>query len=90
MPIASADPFGGVVITDWYEDPQTPGERFKVNALILDRTLRADGVRISVFKQKKDASAQWADTQVEPSVGREVEDTIITRARQLRVTQAAQ
>ncbi|MBY0355102.1 MAG: DUF3576 domain-containing protein [Rickettsiales bacterium] len=90
MPIASADPFGGVVITDWYEDPQTPGERFKVNALILDRTLRADGVRISVFKQKKDASAQWADTQVEPSVGREVEDTILTRARQLRVTQAAQ
>src|SRR4051812_530156 len=42
MPLTSADPFGGVVITDWYEDPKTPGERFKVNALILDRSLRAD------------------------------------------------
>src|SRR5579871_2995790 len=38
MPLASADPFGGVIITEWYEDPKTPGERFKVNALILDKT----------------------------------------------------
>jgi hypothetical protein len=88
MPIASADPFGGVVITDWYEDPKTPGERFKVNALILDRTLRADGIRISVFKQKRDDSGQWADAPVENSVGRGVEDTILTRARQLRVAQS--
>lgn len=87
MPIASADPFGGVVITDWYEDPKTPGERFKVNALILDRSLRADGVRITVFKQRKDASGQWADAPVEASVGRGVEDSILTRARQLRVAQ---
>jgi hypothetical protein len=87
MPIASADPFGGVVITDWYEDPKTPGERFKVNALILDRSLRADGVRIKVFKQKKDVSGQWADAPVEDNVHRDVEDTILTRARQLRVAQ---
>src|SRR6202012_72915 len=43
MPLASADPFGGVILTDWYENPQTPGERFKINAIILDNTLRADG-----------------------------------------------
>src|SRR5579862_8835017 len=54
MPLVSADPFGGVIITDWYEDPKTPGERFKVNALILDKSLRADGVRITVFKQFSD------------------------------------
>ena len=53
MPLASADPFGGVIITDWYEDPKAPGERFKVNALILDRSLRADGVKLTVFKQKQ-------------------------------------
>lgn len=88
MPIASADPFGGVVITDWYEDPKTPGERFKVNALILDRSLRADGVRIKVFKQKKEVTGLWADAPVEDSVHRDVEDTILTRARQLRVAQA--
>src|SRR5690242_18074802 len=51
MPLLSADPFGGTVLTDWYEDPKAPGERYKVNALILDKTLRADGVRVSVFRQ---------------------------------------
>ena len=87
MPIASADPFGGVVITDWYEDPKTPGERFKVNALILDRSLRADGVRVTVFKQRKDPTGQWGDAPVDSTVGRGVEDSILTRARQLRVAQ---
>ena len=34
MPVASADPFGGVILTDWYENPETPGERFKLNVRI--------------------------------------------------------
>lgn len=84
MPLASADPFGGVILTDWYEDPKTPGERFKINALILDRSLRADGIRITLFKQQQNASG-WKDAPVAASVGRALEDTILTRARQLRV-----
>lgn len=89
LPLTSADPFGGVLITDWYEDPKTPGERFKVNALILSRSLRADAVKISVFKQTKDLSGVWQDVGVNPSVGRDLEDTILTRARQLKVKQMA-
>lgn len=86
MPLASADPFGGVIITDWYEDPKTPGERFKVNALIMDRTLRADGVKISVFKQKM-AGGAWRDQKVDDTLARSLEDTVLTRARELRVKQ---
>lgn len=86
MPLVSADPFGGVIITDWYEDPKTPGERFKVNALILDKTLRADGVKITVFKQKLDKST-WRDQKVDGKLERTLEDTILTRARQLKVGQ---
>lgn len=85
MPLASADPFGGVVITDWYEDPNAKGERFKVNALILDKTLRSDGVKVSLFKQKQDAKGSWQDVAVEAKLARDLEDTILTRARQLRV-----
>ena len=87
MPMASADPFGGVVLTDWYENPNAAGERFKVNALILDKTLRADGVRITVFKQKKDDKGLWVDQPVDAKLARQLEDTILTRARQMRVTQ---
>jgi uncharacterized lipoprotein len=89
MPITSADPFGGTILTDWYEDPKTPGERFKVNAVIMDKTLRADGVRISVFKQKLDGKA-WRDKPVDDLLGRKLEDTILTRARQLRIAQIGQ
>lgn len=87
MPLASADPFGGVILTDWYEDPKTPGERFKVNALILDRQLRANSIKVSAFKQKKDASGQWVDAAVEAGTARKMEDAILTRARELRVAQ---
>src|SRR5690349_16119738 len=63
MPIASADPFGGVILTDWYSPPETPNERFKVNVYILDRDLRADGVRASVFRQER-VGSDWRDAGV--------------------------
>lgn len=90
MPLVSADPFGGTIITDWYEDPKTQGERYKVNALILDKTLRSDGVRVSVFKQKfdkgsKNVPGQWRDLSSDDRLSRKLEDAILTRARQLKI-----
>jgi len=87
LPLSSADPFGGVILTDWYEDPDAPGERFKVNALILDRQLRADSLKLSVFRQKKDKVGQWIDAPADPTLARKLEDTVLTRARQMRVDQ---
>ncbi len=86
MPLASADPFGGVILTDWYEDPAAPGERYKITALILDKSLRADGIKISVFKQKMQ-NGTWRDQKSDESLSRRLEDTILTRARELRITQ---
>jgi hypothetical protein len=83
-PINSADPFGGVIITDWYAPPGTPNERFKMNIYILGRALRADGVRVSVFKQVKSGSNTWLDSTVLPTTARKLEDAILMRARQFR------
>ncbi|NYZ13108.1 DUF3576 domain-containing protein [Azospirillum sp. RWY-5-1] len=88
MPIVSADPFGGVILTDWYSPPDSPGERFKVNLYILDRQLRADGVRVSVFRQQR-AGNDWRDAGVSGETAGTLEDAILTRARQLRVAQTA-
>lgn len=84
MPLASADPFGGVIITDWYSPPQTPGERFKVTVYILDRALRADGVKVAVFKQAQTPTG-WTDRAVGPETVAQMENAILTRARQLRL-----
>lgn len=89
MPIASADPFGGVILTDWYAPPETPGERFKVNLYILDRQLRADGLKASVFKQTRGPEGDWRDAGVGEATSRQLEDTILTRARQMRISQTA-
>ena len=83
MPLASADPFGGVILTDWYTAPETPDERYKVNVFILGKQLRSDGVRVRVFKQVA-YKGSWQDTEVGNDTGRQLEDTILTRARQLR------
>ena len=84
MPLSSADPFGGVIITDWYSPPETPSERFKMTVYILDRQLRADGLKVSVFRQQLAAGKQWIDSDVGASTATELENAILTRARQLR------
>jgi hypothetical protein len=88
IPLVSADPFGGVIITDWYTPAEAPNERMKVQITILDRELRADGVRVSVFKQQTAAkSGGWVDTQIDPHTNTDIENAILTRARQLRIAQ---
>ncbi len=84
MPLSSADPFGGVIITDWYSPPEVPSERFKMTVYILDRQLRADGVKVSVFRQELSSGDRWVDSSVGVNTASELEDAILTRARQLR------
>ena len=89
MPLASADPFGGVIISDWYASPDVPTERFKITIYILDQQLRADGVKAAVFRQTRDPSGGWADAPVDPKTPIDLENAILTRARQLRLDTAA-
>lgn len=85
MPLASADPFGGVIITDWYSPPQSQNERFKINLFILGRDLRADGLRASVFRQERINEGEWVDAAVGNQTPIDLENAILTRARQLRI-----
>ncbi|MEM7223039.1 MAG: DUF3576 domain-containing protein [Pseudomonadota bacterium] len=85
MPLATADPFGGVIITDWYAPPEANSERFKVNVFILGRDLRADGVRAAVFRQQQSSAGSWIDVEVDAKTASDLENAILTRARQLRI-----
>ena len=83
-PVSSADPFGGVIITDWYAPPETPRERFKFNIFILGRALRADGVRVSIFKQIMNARDEWQQAVLHSDTEASVENAILTKAQQFR------
>ena len=85
MPLASADPYGGVVITDWYVNPEKPDERFKATVYILDTRLRADGLNVTVFKQISDGAGGWTDAQTAAQTETDIENAILTRARQLHL-----
>ena len=87
MPLSSADPFGGVIITDWYSAPDNLNERTRLNIFIRDRDLRADGVKVSVFRQVKGPGGNWVDAPVAPATGSSLENAILTKARQIRLTQ---
>ena len=88
MPITQADSAGGVIVTDWTMSPSNKDERVKVTVLIKGRQLRGDAVQVSVFKQVRKGQ-EWQDTAVADTTARQLEDTILTKARALRVRDKA-
>ena len=76
-----------MVITDWYAPPESPDERFKMTVYMLGRTLRADGVRVAVFRQERGGDGQWEDRPTNPDTAVSLENKILDRARQLRTAQ---
>ena len=84
MPLDQVDPFGGVIITDWYANPSEPTERFKATVYILDTNLRADGLKVSIFKQTQTVGG-WQDANIDADTARQIENSILTRARQLYI-----
>jgi ABC-type oligopeptide transport system substrate-binding subunit len=89
LPLSSADPVGGVVISDWYAAPDKPDEHMKVTVYILDRRLRADAVKVSVFRQVRGQQG-WVDAQTNPDTGIKLENAILARARELRLAATPQ
>ncbi|MFT8335339.1 DUF3576 domain-containing protein [Acetobacter orientalis] len=83
MPVATADAEGGIILTDWYTPPATHDERFKITAFILDRRLRSDALRLSVFRQAKQ-DGEWVDTPTAGNTGSDITARILSRARKLR------
>ena len=82
-PLVQADANSGVIITDWYAQPQAPGERVKLTVTILDQDLRADALRVAASRQTQQ-NGQWVEAPVTAATVQRLEDIILTRARDLR------
>ena len=84
-PLITADSNGGVIVTDWYANPNSPGERVKLTVSIIDQDLRADALRVAASRQVNQ-SGVWVDAPVAAATVQKLEDIILTRARDLRRT----
>ncbi len=83
MPLTQADSAGGVIVTDWYANPDSPGERVKVSVSILDSDLRADALRVAASRQVL-TDGVWLEASVQASTVQRLENIILTKARDLR------
>ena len=83
LPLAQADSSGGVIVTDWYVNPQSPGERVKLTVSILDQDLRADALRVAGSRQVAQ-NGQWIDAPMRAATVQKMEAIILTKARDLR------
>ena len=84
-PLITADSNGGVIVTDWYANPNSPGERVKLTVSIIDQELRADALRVAASRQVNQ-NGVWVDAPVAAATVQKLEDIILTRARDLRRT----
>lgn len=84
-PLITADSNGGVIVTDWYTNPNSPGERVKLTVSIIDQDLRADALRVAASRQVNQ-NGVWVDAPVAAATVQKLEDIILTRARDLRRT----
>jgi hypothetical protein len=83
MPLTQADSSGGVIVTDWYANPQNTNERIKVSVSILDQDLRADALRVAASREVLQGGV-WVAAPVQAATVQQLEDIILTKARDLR------
>jgi hypothetical protein len=85
MPLVQTDSAGGVIVTDWYVNPQSPGERIKLTVSILDQDLRADALRVAGSREVSQ-NGQWVAAPLRAATVQKMEAIILTKARDLRRT----
>ena len=81
---ASEDPLTGSIVTDWYSPPGNPDLRYRVNVFILSRALHSDSLTVTIDRQQRSADGQWAETTIARQAETDLENAILSRARQLK------
>jgi hypothetical protein len=85
LPLASIDSSGGVIVTDWYSTSTAPNEKVKVCVYILSNILRADAIKVIVYKQIRAANGNWIQAASCAQTATDLENIILTKARQLKI-----
>ncbi len=84
MPISSADPIGGTIITDWYSTTSNENERCKLNIFISGKELSTENLKVTSFCQKY-KSQIWVNKNVEKENNTKIENAILNKAKKLRL-----
>ena len=84
MPLASADPVGGTIITDWYSTGENINERCKLNIFINGTTLTTENLRVTSFCQEF-KNQTWINKTINKDNNIKIENAILNKAKKLRL-----
>ena len=84
MPLSSADPIGGTIITDWYSVEGRENERCKLNIFITGSELKTQNLRVSSFCQNY-KNERWLTKKVEADNNIKLENAILNKAKKLKL-----
>ena len=84
IPLSSADPIGGTILTDWYSSEINENERCKVNVFISGAELKTQNLRVTtfceIFKNNK-----WLGVKTNVQDNIDLENAILNKAKKLKL-----
>ena len=88
IPLASADPFAGIIITDWYTEDNNQGERCKLNIFIKGVEFKANNLKVNSFCQKLSENGNWVDQKIDQENNFKLENAILNKAKKIKLAQS--
>ena len=88
MPFASADPFAGIIITDWYMGENQNNERCKINVFIKGIEMKTSNRKVNSFCQSLTDAGIWIDQKPNLDNNRRIENAILNKAKKLRLSKS--
>ncbi len=84
MPLNSADPIGGTILTDWYSTSGNENERCKLNIFITGSELKTQNLKVTSFCQDF-KNQKWVNKDVEKENNIKIENAILNKAKKLKL-----
>ncbi len=84
MPLNSADPIGGTIITDWYSTSDNQTERCKLNIFITGKKLKTENLKVTTFCQEFQNQI-WVNKVIGDENNIKIENAILNKAKKIRL-----
>ena len=85
VPLDDVDTFGGSIVTEWHQPESNTNQRLKLAMFVIGLELRSDAITVHAYLQNRHGT-EWVDAGRDEALGRKLEDLVLARARELRVT----
>ena len=85
LPLMNADYSGGVIIYDWYSNPNKPSEQIKISVQFLNNELRSDSIKIIAHKKDCENINKCSNLEVDQQFALSIKEGIINSARLLKI-----